>query len=67
VNVKGWAAIVADIEAGREGPWGCPENTDGQVEVRAIEGDAGIIVEWHLKCHTCGAETYVRRGPAKRC
>ena len=66
MNVDGWTAIVADIEAGGIGPWGCPENDDGQVEFRRIEDNAGMTVEWHLKCQACGAETYVRRGPTRR-
>jgi hypothetical protein len=66
IDVEGWTNIVADIEAGRPGPWDCPEQQDGQIEVRGITNGDGALVEWHLKCHSCGAETYVRRGPKQR-
>lgn len=66
MNVQGWTAIVADIEADRSGPWICPERDDGLVEVRGIKNEAGEIIEWHLRCEICGAETYVRRGPTRR-
>ncbi len=66
VNVKAWTAIVADIESGVSGPWVCPEGDGGTVVVGGLEDAEGKIVEWHLTCQACGAETYVRRGPARR-
>jgi hypothetical protein len=66
VNAEGWAAIVAAIEAATPGPWACPEGDGGRVVVRGIENEVGGVVEWHLKCPTCGTETYARRGPSNR-
>lgn len=65
MNTAGWTEIVADLEAGKPGPWTCPERQDADVEVRAkYSGDE--IVEWHLLCPGCGAEIFVRRGPNAR-
>ncbi len=66
INVEGWAAIVSELERGAHDDWACPENDDGRVEAREVTNNVGDVVEWHLWCKACGAETHVRRGPAQR-
>lgn len=60
MNTDAWVEVVSELESGAKGPWLCPELKDADLEVRAIGGET--IVEWHLKCPRCGAESFVRRG-----
>ena len=65
MNTKAWADLVRELEAGGAGPWTCPEQGDADITVVGIK-DGCRVVEWHLHCPACGAETYVRRGLEQR-
>jgi len=58
-----WIAAGVAVARGERSGLRCPENDDDVLDVRWLPGPAaGGAGEWRLRCPTCGAQNFVRKG-----